>query len=206
MRLALLASGRGSNVAAILEAIADGRLLATAVLLVCDRPGAPVVHIATHGGVPVAIVPRSEQRTRAEWDQAILAELLAVDPDVIALAGFGAILGPAVVDAFDGRIVNIHPSLLPAFAGLVAPGPQAAALAAGVRVSGCTVHVVTADVDAGPILGQAEVPVLPGDSVDTLSDRILAAEHRLYPEVLARLARSRAGQHGPSTGSLPRSR
>ena len=120
----------------------------------------------------------------------MLAALRAARPDLVALAGFAAILADVVVDAFAGRILNIHPSLLPAFAGSVAPGPQAAALAAGVAVSGCTVHLVTVDVDAGPIVAQAEVPVLPGDTVDSLSDRILAAEHRLYPQVLGRFDRS----------------
>src|SRR5688500_4113207 len=96
--------------------------------------------------------------------------------DLIALAGFAAILGRSVVDAYPGRILNIHPSLLPAFAGMNAPGPQAAALASGATESGCTVHLVTAEVDGGPILAQARVPVLPGDSVDALSARILEAE------------------------------
>jgi phosphoribosylglycinamide formyltransferase-1 len=205
MRLALLASGRGSNVAAILDAIADGRLRAEPVLLLCDRPGAPVIDIGSRAGVPVALVSRSDHPTRAGWDQALLRALRAPRPDVIALAGFAAILAPVVVEAFEGRILNIHPSLLPAFAGLVAPGPQAAALAAGVPVSGCSVHLVTAEVDAGPILAQAEVPVLPGDTVDSLSDRILAAEHRLYPEVIGRFIETAASQDRPSTGSLPRS-
>jgi phosphoribosylglycinamide formyltransferase-1 len=192
MRLALLASGRGSNVAAILEAVADGRLRAEPVLLLCDRPGAPVLDIAAHGGVPVAIVPRSDHPTRSAWDAAVLSALRAVSPDLVALAGFSAILGRSVVTAFEGRILNIHPSLLPAFAGSVAPGPQAAALAAGVSVSGCTVHLVTSDVDAGPILAQAEVPVMPDDTVESLSARILAAEHRLYPVVIGRFAEGRS--------------
>jgi phosphoribosylglycinamide formyltransferase 1 len=184
MRLALLASGRGSNVAAILEEIAAGRLRADAVLLICDRPGARVIEVATRAGVPVLVLSRADHATRDSWDEAILAALTRARADLVALAGFSAILGPAVVDAFPARIVNIHPSLLPAFAGMVAPGPQAAALAAGVSVSGCTVHVVTTDVDGGPILAQARVPVLPDDTVETLSDRILEAEHRLYPEVI----------------------
>ena len=196
MRLALLASGRGSNVAAILDAIAAGRLPAEAVLLLCDRPGAPVIAIATRAGVPVSLVARSDHPTRAAWDQAVLAALNAANPDLIALAGFTAILAPVVIDAYAGRIINIHPSLLPAFGGSVAPGPQAAALAAGVPVSGCSVHLVTVDVDAGPILAQAEVPVSPGDTVESLSDRILAAEHKLYPAAIQLLASKRAWWHG----------
>jgi formyltetrahydrofolate-dependent phosphoribosylglycinamide formyltransferase len=188
MRLALLASGRGSNVAAILGAIADGRLRADPVLLLCDRPGAPAIDVAAAAGVPVAVVARGEHPVRAAWDAAVLAALHEARPDLIALGGFASVLGPSVVRAFEGRILNIHPSLLPAFAGSVAPGPQAAALAAGVPVSGCTVHLVTSAVDDGPILAQAEVPVLAGDTVESLSDRILAAEHRLYPEVIGRLS------------------
>jgi phosphoribosylglycinamide formyltransferase 1 len=192
MRLALLASGRGSNVAAILDAIADGRLRAEPVLLVCDQPGAPVLTIATRAGVPIELIPRSDHPTRQAWDEAILAAIVRARADLVALAGFSAILGHEVLDAFHGRLLNIHPSLLPAFAGMVAPGPQAAALAAGVNVSGCTVHLVTADVDGGPILAQAEVPVLPDDTAESLSDRILEAEHRLYPQVIGWFADGRA--------------
>jgi phosphoribosylglycinamide formyltransferase-1 len=188
LRLALLASGRGSNVEAILEAIRDSRLDAEAVVLVCDRPGAPVIGVARRFRVPVELVTRAAFPSRAA-QQARIAELLVAHRvDVVALAGFEAILSDVVVDRFPGRILNIHPSLLPAFAGMIAPEPQAAALRAGVSESGCTVHVVTAEVDAGPIVAQARVPILPGDTVETLSARILDAERRLYPEVLQRFA------------------
>ena len=196
MRLALAASGRGSNVAAILGAIADGRLAAEAALLVCDRPGAAVIGVADGAGVPVALLPRSRFGSRPAWDEAVRDALEEARADLVALAGFSAILGPDVLAAFPGRILNIHPSLLPAFGGGVAPAPQEAALRAGVRVTGCTVHVVTADVDAGPILAQARVPVRRGDSVVSLSERILAAEHRLYPEVLSWFATGRARAEG----------
>lgn len=192
MRLGLLASGRGSNAAAILEAIRDGRLPMTAALLVCDRPGAGAIAVALRYGVPVRLLPRTDFASREAQQTAIRDALVAHTVDVVALAGFGAILLPVVLLRFEGRILNIHPSLLPAFAGLVAPEPQAAALRAGVERSGCTVHLVTEDVDAGPILGQASVPVLPDDSVETLSARILAEEHRLYPEVLRRFAEEHA--------------
>ena len=141
--------------------------------------------------MPVELIPRGDHPTRQAWDEAILAAIVGARADLVALAGFSAILGRAVLDAFPGRILNIHPSLLPAFAGMVAPGPQAAALAAGVSVSGCTVHLVTADVDGGPILAQAEVPVLPDDTAESLSDRILEAEHRLYPQVIGWFADGR---------------
>jgi phosphoribosylglycinamide formyltransferase-1 len=111
--------------------------------------------------------------------------------DFVALAGFAAILEPSVVDAFEDRILNIHPSLLPSFAGTVAPEPQAAALRAGVKVAGCTVHLVTNELDAGPIVAQAAVPVLPDDTVESLAARILAEEHRLYPQVLGWFAAGR---------------
>ena len=117
--------------------------------------------------------------------------LLGAGVDFVALAGFAAILEPVVIDAFAGRILNIHPSLLPSFAGTVAPRPQADALAAGVKLAGCTVHVVTNELDAGPIVAQAAVPVLPDDTVASLAARILVEEHRLYPQVLAWFAAGR---------------
>lgn len=189
-RLALMASGRGSNVDAILEAIAEGRVAMDAAIVVCDRPGAGVLAVAQRHGVQVTLLPRGLFPSREAQQAAIRDTLLDQAVDVVALAGFGAILLPLLVRPFAGRILNIHPSLLPAFAGLMSPGPQAAALEAGVTEAGCTVHLVTEEVDAGPILGQATVPVLADDDVETLSARILAAEHRLYPEVLQRYAES----------------
>jgi phosphoribosylglycinamide formyltransferase-1 len=183
MRLALLASGRGSNVSAILQAIAMGRLEAEASLLICDRPAA-AMSVAQRHAVPAGLIERGGFATRSAHQAAIRDALLEAEAGLVALAGFAAILDPLVVDAFAGRILNIHPSLLPAFAGSVAPGPQAAALRAGVKLAGCSVHVVTNELDAGPIVAQAAVPVLPDDTVESLSARILVEEHRLYPEVL----------------------
>ena len=191
MRLGLLASGRGSNAEAILTAVDDGRLDAQPVVLICDRAGAPALEVARRHIVPAELIERASYATREAWSTAIRDCLLANRVDEVALAGFGAILDPVVVDAFEGRILNIHPSLLPAFAGSVAPEPQAAALREGVRSSGCTVHIVTNDVDAGPIVAQAAVPVLREDSVESLSARILVEEHRLYPEVLQWVAEGR---------------
>jgi phosphoribosylglycinamide formyltransferase-1 len=198
VRLGLLASGRGTNAEAILSAIREGRLPMVPAVLVCDRPGAGAITVAERHGVPVSLLPRADFASREAQQAAIRNRLLDHAVDVVALAGFGAILLPVLLRPFEGRILNIHPSLLPAFAGLAAPEPQAAALRAGVEQSGCTVHLVTDDVDAGPILAQASVPVLPDDSVETLSARILAAEHRLYPEVLRRFAEDR---EGPSQSS-----
>jgi len=191
MRLGLLASGRGSNVEAILEAVRDGRLDAQPVVLVCDRWSAPVLEIAQRFHLPVVLLARSAFQTRAAHQEAIRDALQQDRVELVALAGFAAILDAVVVEAFEGRILNIHPSLLPAFAGMMAPEPQAAALRAGVTLTGCTVHLVTTEVDAGPIVAQSTVPVLPDDSVETLSARILAEEHRLYPEVLQWFAEGR---------------
>ncbi len=183
MRIGFLASGRGSNVEAILQAIDQGRLEAQAALLICDRPAA-ASDVADRHGLPARLCQRCDYPSRDAHQEAIRYALLEAGVDVVVLAGFAAILAPAVVDAFTGRILNIHPSLLPAFAGTLAPEPQAAALRAGVKLSGCTVHVVTNELDAGPIVAQAAVPVLPDDTVETLVARILVEEHRLYPAVL----------------------
>lgn len=190
MRLGLLASGRGSNADAILTAIDDGRLDAEAALLICDRP-AEAMNVAERHGVPARVMPRRGHADRLAQQTAVRDALLDAAVDFVALAGFAAILEPVVVDAFEGRILNIHPSLLPSFAGTVAPEPQAAALRAGVKVAGCTVHVVTNELDAGPIVAQATVPVLPEDTVESLAARILVAEHRLYPQVLGWFAAGR---------------
>lgn len=190
MRLGLLASGRGSNVDAILTAIAEGRLEAEAALLICDRE-AGAMQVAARYGVPARVLSRRDYGDRVAQQTAMRDTLLEVGADFVALAGFAAILEPVMVDAFEGRILNIHPSLLPSFAGTVAPQPQADALRAGVKLAGCTVHVVTTGVDAGPIVGQAAVPVLPDDTVESLAARILAEEHRLYPQVLQWFAQGR---------------
>jgi phosphoribosylglycinamide formyltransferase-1 len=187
----MLASGRGSNAEAILESIRSGRLPMEPALLVCDRPGAGVIEVAQRFGVPFSLLPRADFPSRLAQQSAIRDALLGYGVEVVALAGFGAVLLPIVVQPFAGRILNIHPSLLPAFAGLVAPEPQAAALRRGVTLAGCTVHLVTEEVDGGPILAQAAVPVLPDDSVETLAARILVEEHRLYPQVLGWFAEGR---------------
>lgn len=190
MRLGLLASGRGSNVDAILSAIADGRLAAEAALLICDRE-AGAMEVAARHGVPARVISRRDHPDRVRQQTAMRDALREAGVDFVALAGFAAILEPVVVDAFEDHILNIHPSLLPSFAGTVAPQPQADALHAGVKLAGCTVHVVTNEVDAGPIVGQAAVPVLPDDTVESLAARILTEEHRLYPRVLQWFAEGR---------------
>ena len=190
MRLGVLASGRGSNADAIFTAIDEGRLAAEAALLICDRP-AGAERVAQAHGVPARRIERADHPTRAARNEAIRDALCKARVDLVALAGYAAILDPIVVDAYEGHILNIHPSLLPAFAGTVAPEPQAAALRAGVKLAGCTVHIVTAEIDAGPIVAQAAVPVLPDDTVESLAARILVEEHRLYPDVLQWFAEGR---------------
>lgn len=195
MRLGLLASGRGSNADAILTAISEGRLDAEPALLICDR-SAEALAVADRHGLPAQLMPRRDYHDRLSQQIAIRDALLEAGVDFVALVGFAAVLEAVVVDAFEGRILNIHPSLLPSFAGTVAPEPQAAALRAGVKLAGCTVHVVTAEVDGGPIVGQAAVPVLPDDTVESLAARILVEEHRLYPQVLAWFAAGRVTIEG----------
>ncbi len=190
MRLGLLASGRGSNADAILTAIDEGRLDAEAALLICDRT-AGAIDVAERHRVAARVMARRDYPDRMTQQTAMRDALRAAGVDFVALAGFAAILEPVVVDAFEGRILNIHPSLLPSFAGTVAPQPQADALSAGVKLAGCTVHVVTNELDAGPIVGQAVVPVLPDDTVESLAARILVEEHRLYPQVLSWFAQGR---------------
>jgi phosphoribosylglycinamide formyltransferase-1 len=191
MRLALMASGRGTNAESILEAIRAGHLDATPVVLLCDRPGAPVIGVAARFGLPVELVTRAGFASRAAQQERILQLLAASKADLVALAGWETILAPEVVDRFPGRILNIHPSLLPDFAGMIAPEPQAAALRAGLSETGCTVHIVTADVDAGPIVAQSRVPILPGDTVESLTGRVLTAELELYPRVIQSFAEGR---------------
>ncbi|MCY4112730.1 MAG: phosphoribosylglycinamide formyltransferase [Chloroflexi bacterium] len=184
MRLGVMASGRGSNARAILEAIREGRLRAEVPALVCNRAGAGVLDLVREFAVPAHLIVRRDFPTRSAQQRHMLEVLQDARVDTIALAGFSAIFRPFFLEAFPYRILNIHPSLLPAFGGTMAPRPQADALAAGVKLSGCTVHLVTEDLDSGPIVAQAAVCVHPDDTVDTLSARILEQEHRIYPEVL----------------------
>lgn len=185
--LGVLVSGRGSNLGAILSAIDRGDLRARVGLVISSRPDAPALaRAAAHGIATEVIVPRAFG-SRAEAGAAIIAALHRGAVHLVILAGYMHILDGCVVQAFPRRILNIHPSLLPAFAGGMAPRPQAEALAAGVKWTGCTVHFVTEEVDAGPIIAQAVVPVLDDDTVETLSNRILEQEHQLMPVAIARV-------------------
>lgn len=179
--IGVLVSGRGSNLQAIYDAIERGELRARVGVVISSRADAPALAIAAaHGSTCHTIIPR-QYASKAEEGAAILAALRAGNVKVVALAGYKPILDPSVVCAFPNALLNVHPSLLPAFAGGMAPRPQAEALEAGVKLSGCTVHFVTDEVDAGPIIAQTAVPVLDDDDVEALSARILVEEHRLLP-------------------------
>ncbi|MDI6871563.1 MAG: phosphoribosylglycinamide formyltransferase [Bacillota bacterium] len=200
-RLGILVSGRGSNMEAILQAAALGRLGATPVLVVSDNPQAPALAKAAQRGVAIAVVRRRDYASASEFERALVAELKGAGVDLVALAGFMRVLGREFLAAFPGRVLNIHPSLLPSFPGLHA---QRQALEYGVRVSGCTVHFVDEQVDHGPIVLQAAVPVLPADTEETLSARILAEEHRIYPEAIRLVAEGRVRVEGRRVWILDR--
>jgi phosphoribosylglycinamide formyltransferase-1 len=179
-RLAILISGRGSNFEAIADSIAAGRLDAQIAVVVSNRPQARGLEIARQRGIPSALVP-SRGLDREVYDRMLIDEIRKHDVDLVCLAGFMRLLSATFVREFPLRILNIHPSLLPAFPGLEA---QHQALEHGAKISGCTVHFVDEYLDAGPIVVQAAVPVLDDDTEDTLSARILKEEHRIYTEAI----------------------
>ena len=184
-RVAILISGGGSNMLALVRSM-TGDHPARPVLVASNDPNASGLAKAVALGVPTAAVDhRPFGKDRAAFEAALLTHIDAVQPDIVCLAGFMRILTPGFIRHFEGRMLNIHPSLLPKYPGL---HTHARALAAGDAQAGCTVHEVTAELDAGPILGQAHVPVLPSDTEDALSARVLTAEHLLYPAVLRRFA------------------
>ncbi len=180
-KLAILLSGRGSNFEAIARAIEAGKLNAEIAVVISNRPGARGLDRAKELGLEAVCLP-SRGVAREDYDARLVDELKRHNPDVICLAGFMRLLTPVMIEAFRGRILNIHPSLLPAFPGLDA---QRQALEHGVRFSGCTVHFVDEGLDSGPIIVQAAVPVKDGDTVESLSERILEAEHAAYPRAIA---------------------
>jgi phosphoribosylglycinamide formyltransferase-1 len=190
-RVAILISGGGSNMVALVRSM-TGDHPARPVLVVSNDPAAAGLTRARELGVATATVDhRPFGRDRAAFEAELLKPILAAEPDILCLAGFMRVLTPGFVERFRGRLLNIHPSLLPKYPGL---DTHRRALDAGDAEAGCTVHEVTPELDAGPILGQARVPVLPGDTADTLARRVLAKEHVLYPAVLRRIA---AGDRTP---------
>lgn len=188
-RVGILISGRGSNMAALIEAARAPDYPAEIVAVISNRPDAAGLERARAAGIKAVVIDHKGFGTREAFDGAVEEALLTDGIDLVCHAGFMRIQSDAFATRWVGRQLNIHPSLLPAFRGLK---PQQQALDAGVRISGCTVHFVTPELDAGPIVAQAAVPVLPGDTADTLAARILTAEHRLYPLALQLVAGSKA--------------
>lgn len=192
--LGVLASGRGSNLEAILQAVERGDLPVRPAVVVTNCPQAGALEVAHSHGVPgVFVDPKPYGREREAYDQAVLAVLREHGVDLVALAGYLRLVSPAFLAAFPRRVLNIHPSLLPAFPGLEA---QRQAVEYGVRVSGCTVFLVDEGLDTGPILLQAAVPVEPHDTAETLAARILEQEHRIFPEALRLVAEDRVTVSG----------
>ena len=180
-RLAVLISGRGSNLQSIIDAIARRELNATIALVVSNRADAAGLLRAQEAGIETSVVSPRDYPSRDDYDRALVDMLRGKDVGLVCLAGFMRLVGTVLLEAFPNRVLNIHPSLLPSFPGLDA---QRQALEHGVRVSGATVHLVTAELDGGPIIVQAAVPVLSDDTPESLSARILIQEHRIYPEAI----------------------
>lgn len=181
LRLAVLASGRGSNLQAIIDAITEGRLHAVLALVISNKAEAQALERARTHGAPAVFLDPKATPGRDAYDAVILEHLRKHDVGLVALAGYMKIVTRVLIDAYANRIMNIHPSLLPSFPGLQA---QQQALDWGAKMSGCTVHFVEEGVDTGPIIQQAAVPVLEGDTAESLEARILVQEHRIYPEAI----------------------
>ena len=192
-RVAILISGRGSNMMALVEAARASDYPAEMALVISNRPDAPGLQRARSAGIKAMAIVHKAYATREAFDAAVEAALVGEGVDLVCQAGFMRIQSSALATRWLGRQLNIHPSLLPSFKGL---HPQKQALDAGVRISGCTVHFVTPELDAGPIIAQAAVPVLADDTPETLAERILLAEHRLYPFALRLVASGTARLEG----------
>jgi phosphoribosylglycinamide formyltransferase-1 len=185
LKLGVLISGRGSNLGALIQAAKDPAYPARIALVISNRPEAPGLALAVEAGLPVRVIPHKDYPDRPAFDAALSAALEKAGVELVCLAGFMRLLTPEFVSKWAGRVINIHPSLLPAYKGLHI---HERVLAAGESESGCTVHYVSAELDAGPIILQKRVPVLPGDTPETLAARILVQEHICYPEAVRRLA------------------
>lgn len=192
MRLGILISGRGSNFEAIANAIARRKLDAEIAIVISNRANAPGLDIARERGIPLRVIA-SAGLERDAYDKLLIEELQTHQVDLVCLAGFMRLLSASVIRAFPNRVLNIHPSLLPAFTGLDA---QRQALEYGVRITGCTVHFVDEFLDSGPIVIQSAVPVLDGDTVESLSARILVQEHLIYPKAIGYIVDGRITVEG----------
>jgi len=199
--LVVLISGNGSNLQAILDRIAAGELSARVAAVISDRADAFGLARAQRAGVAAEVVTRGDYAGAAEFFAALQRRVESFAPDLVVLAGFMRILPPRFVARFDGRLINIHPSLLPRFKGL---NTHQRALDAGATVHGATVHLVTAELDAGPVIAQAEVAVEAGDTAESLGARVLREEHRIYPQAIQMLAESWAAESAATPVTVAR--
>lgn len=179
--LGVLCSGRGTNLQSIIDAVASGQIKAPIGVVIADKPGVMALERAEKAGIPAVCIDRKQYGSREEFDGALLGELKKYGVTLVCLAGFMRLLTAGFIRAYEGRILNIHPALLPSFKGAHA---HRDVLAYGAKVSGCTIHFVVEDMDAGPIILQAAVPVMEGDDEDSLGARVLVEEHRLYPRAI----------------------
>jgi formyltetrahydrofolate-dependent phosphoribosylglycinamide formyltransferase len=193
IRVAVLISGRGTNMTALVNAAIDPRFPAEIALVLSNRASAPGLAMAAERGISTRVVPHANYPDRESHEAAIHAELVAAGIEIVCLAGYMRLLTPDFVTRWQGRMINIHPSLLPSFKGL---DTHARALAAGCRVHGATVHFVGVEMDEGPIIAQAAVPVLAGDDAESLAARVLGVEHRLYPLALKMVSEGSARMSG----------
>jgi len=203
LKVGVLISGRGSNLQALIDACETANFPASIVLVISNNPGADGLRRAEAAGIATAIIDHREYPDRRSFDDALDSRLRAAGAEIVCLAGFMRLLTAEFVEGWNDRVLNVHPSLLPAFKGLHA---QRDALEAGVKLAGCTVHVVRPEMDSGPIIAQAAVPVLTGDDEDTLAARILEMEHVIYPLALRLIAEGRvkiAGAVAETTGTAP---
>lgn len=191
--VAILISGRGSNMMSLVEAARDPNYPAEVILVISNRPEAPGLAWAAAQGLPTKVIDHKSYPNREDFDAALHEALVASGAEIVCCAGFMRLMTAGFVEKWSGRMLNIHPSLLPAFKGLDA---QSQALAAGVKIAGCTVHFVEPEMDSGPIIAQAAVPVADDDTPDTLAARILSAEHKLYPHALRLVATGEARLEG----------
>lgn len=201
LKLGILVSGRGSNLQALVDACSQKKIAAEIRVVISNNPKAPALEKAKKAGLACAVVPNKTGETREDYDKKIVAILLQHRVDLVVLAGFMKLLSPWLVQQFPERIINIHPSLLPAFPGLEA---QKQALDYGVQFAGATVHLVDAGCDTGPILLQAVVPVKPDDTVESLSLRILHVEHQILPKAIDLLAKNKVDVSGRKIRFLPK--
>lgn len=199
-KIGVLCSGRGSNLASIIAAIERGEIRAEIAVVIADKADAYALERAREKGIPAVAVVYRDYAERADFERALLTELHAHGVTLVVLAGFMRILSPVFVHAYTGRILNIHPALLPSFPGAHA---HRDVLAYGVKVSGCTVHFVDEGMDSGPIILQASVPVQEGDTEETLAARVLAQEHRIFPEAIKLYVEGRLRTDGRKVHILP---